>query len=132
MPDIADAEAAFIEWLTPTVQPYGEISPRISTDATFTRIYRSGGLTDASTRLDHPTMVVSIFGSTPPVETSKAVVARTALDALARALDMKGQTVASTVVTDVNVVAGVQSLPEPNGRWHYQFTVQLTTHPSRT
>jgi hypothetical protein len=128
MPDIADSEAAFLEWLTPVV---GQIHADDDSDEAFVRVYRSGGITDPGTKLDHPQLVVSCFGATPPIESSKHAVATTALDALARALDMKGQTVAGCVVTDVIVLAGLQLLPEPNKRWHYQFTVQLTTHPEK-
>lgn len=127
MADIADAEAAFIEWLLPTVAPL-EIHDSDDTDEAFVRVYRVGGFTDSGTKLDHPQLVVSCFGAASPAETSKHAVATTALDALARALDMKGQTVAGCVVTDVIVTVGIQSLPDP-ARHHYQFTVQLTTHP---
>lgn len=134
MADIADAEAAFIAWLEPALADFGDgtVHADNDTDSDFARAYRSGGPTDPGTLLDHPQMVVSIFGATPPAETSKHAVATTALDALARALDMKGNTVAGCVVTDVTTVSGLQLLPEPTGRWHYQFTVQLTTHPERT
>ncbi len=128
--DFSDAEAAFIEWLTPTVAPL-EIHDEVDTDAAFVRVYRIGGTPDPGTRLDHPQLVVSCFGSSPPGETSKHAVATTALDALARALDMKGNTVAACVVTDVIVTSGIQYLPEPNRRRHYQFAVQLTTHPAK-
>lgn len=129
--NIADPEAAFIEWLGTEISPL-EIHADVDTDAAFVRAYRAGGITDPGTYLDHPQLVVSCFGATPPSETPKHTVATTALDALARALDMKGRTVAGCVVTDVIVVNGLQSLPEPDGRWHYQFTVQLTTHPVRS
>ena len=127
--NIADSEAAVIEWLDPVVEP-----PIIAdtSDADFVRVYRIDGETDPGTYLDHPQLVVSCFGATPPQETSKHAVATTALDALARVLDMKGKTVAGCVVTDVIVTGGHALKPEPDRRWHYQFTVQLTTHPERT
>lgn len=129
MADIADAEAAFLSWLADGLE-WDVIADTSDTD--FVRVYRSGGHTDSGTLLDHPQLVVSCFGSAPPLESSKHAVATTALDALARALSMKGQTVAGVVVTDVIVTNGLQLLPEPDKRWHYQFTVQLTTHPERT
>lgn len=128
--DIADAEAAFIEWLSPSVAPW-EIHDEVDTDDAFVRVYRIGGVTDPGTRLDHPQLVVSCFGSGPPSPTAKHAVATTALDALARALDMKGQTVAGCVVTDVIVTSGIQAIPEPHKRRHYQFAVQLTAHPTK-
>lgn len=130
MSDIADSEAAFIEWLTPTVAPL-EIHDEVDTDEAFVRIYRIGGSTDPGTKLDHPQLVVSCFGSAPPGETPKHAVATTALDALARALDIKGQTISGCVITDAFVTAGIQAIPEPNRRRHYQFAVQLTTHPTK-
>lgn len=129
MSEIADAEAAFITWLTPAVDPL-PIHPDTTTDDAFVRCYRIGGITDSGTRLDHPQLVVSCFGSIPPEETPKHTVATTALDALARALDMKGQTVSGCVCTDVIVTQGIKNLPDPSHRWHYQFAVQLTTHPA--
>lgn len=130
MADIADAEAAFLTWLTPTVDPWPIIAD--TADTNFVRVYRSGGPTDPGTLLDHPQLVVSCFGSLSPEETSKHAVATMALDALARALDLKGNTVSGCVVTDVTVSSGIQLLDDPDDRWHYQFTVQLTTHPERT
>lgn len=127
--DFADAEAAVIEWLE------GGVDMPIladSTDLEFIRVYRTEGAPDPGTRLDHPQLVVSVFGASPPNETSKHAVATTALDALARVLDMKGKTVAGCVVTDVLVTRGIGLVPEPDRRWHYQFAVTLTTHPERT
>ena len=127
---VGDIEAAFITWLDDgsltgfTV--LGETDPAI----TCCVPYRAGGPTDSGTFLDHPLMVVDLFGSEPPGQTSKSAVARAAGDALTRALSMKGQTVNGVVVTDVVVTSGIQNLPEPSGRWHYQFMLAVTCHPT--
>ena len=131
MADIADSEAAFIEWISGDPNITWEISSDNDLDTEFIRIYRSGGTTDPGTKLDHPQLVVSVFGGASPSETPKHAVATMALDALARALDMKGKTVAGCVCTYVEVANGLQAIPEPNKRRHYQFAVNLTTHPAK-
>ena len=99
MADIADSEAAFIEWIKTDEAITWEVSPDLDTDTEFIRIYRSGGITDPGTKLDHPQLVVSCFGAASPNDTPKHAVATMALDALARALDIKGNTVLGCVVT---------------------------------
>lgn len=130
MSDITDSEGAFIEWLAGDPD-LPAIHATSDSDGSFLRVYRIGGPTDPGTFLDHPEIVVSAFGSLNG-DQSKAAVATTAISALARALSIRGQTVAGTVVTDVVVGMGLQSLPEPDDRWHYQFSVHLTTHPARS
>lgn len=124
---IGDIEAAFITWLDGNVPDFtviGETDP----SAACCVAYRAGGPTDSGTFLDHPLIVVDLFGSVPPGGTQKSAVAKAAGDALTRALSMKGQTVNGVVVTDVVVTSGVQNLPEPSGRWHYQFMLAVTCH----
>ena len=129
MADITDSEAAFRTWLL-GAGTLGEIHANNDSDDDLVRIYRIGGPTDPGTYLDHPEIVVSIFGGLRG--SSKAVVATTAISALARALSIKGKTVGDTVVTGARIGQGLQSLPEPDDRVHYQFSVHLTTHPVRS
>lgn len=126
---IGDIEAAFVATLTDAVVVDGSPLPVVATsdpDGPCLRAYRSDGAPDY-TGLDHPVMVVDVFGDAQGV-VSKAVVATATRDALARVFALKGKTVGDVVVTDVAGRLGPLVVPEPSGRWHYQFTVAVTCH----